>query len=303
MNNDVRLAKWLNDELEGQELKEFESLPEFATYSKIKKYSAELLAPAADMDALYAKINEQKYNRNINNTPKVRRLNAWVPRIAAVLILALGISFYLFASHITTQHAGNAEMAAFMLPDNSEVVLNAGSEAEYKEFNWSSNRRLELDGEAYFKAAKGTTFDVVTPLGTVTVVGTQFNVKARNGRFDVTCYEGKVRVATANDTVMLTPGKTVAFENNSNLHLPDTKRTEPGWVRHEAVFANEQSTAVMAELERQFGTTITFEGDAPQKRYNGTVPTKNLNTALDIVRTTYGLNYKKQGDKIVLYSE
>jgi len=300
MNNDVKLAKWLNDEMDAQELKEFESLPEYATYSKIKKYSAELTAPAADMDALYKRISESKHR---SAAPKVRRLNVWIPRVAAVLFIALGLSFYLYATNTTEQHADTAAMASFTLPDDSKVVLNAGSEAHYKEFNWSSNRMLELDGEAYFKAAKGKTFDVVTPLGTVTVVGTQFNVKARGTRLDVTCYEGKVRVTTPSETILLTPGKTVAYEDGKNLNLPDVQAGEPGWVRHEAVFVTEKIKNVVAELERQFNVTIVLAGPVSTKSYNGTIPTKDLNTALDIVRGPYNLSYKKQGNKIILSAE
>lgn len=297
--DDIKLAKWLNDEMDAQELKEFESLPEYATYSKIKKYSAELAAPAVDMPALYARISANK-NRP---QPKVRKLNIWIPRVAAVLFIAMGLSFFLYAAHTTKQYAGTAAIDTFTLPDDSQVVLNAGTEANYKEFNWSNNRVLELNGEAYFKAAKGKTFDVVTPLGTVTVVGTQFNVKARGNRLDVTCYEGKVKVTTPGETLLLTPGKTVAFENGNNLHLPNVKASEPGWVRHEAVFVSENIKNVVAELERQFGVTIELAGTVSTKSYNGTIPTKDLNTALDIVMGPYNLNYKKQGNKIILSAE
>lgn len=300
MNDDVKLAKWLNDEMDAQELREFESLPEYATYSKIKKYSAELMAPAADMDALYAKISTNKYTRT---APRVRRLNVWIPRVAAVLFIVMGLSFFLYAAHTTSQHAGATAMSSFVLPDDSQVTLNAGTEAEYKEFNWGNNRRMELQGEAYFKAAKGKTFDVVTPLGTVTVVGTQFNVKARGNRLDVTCYEGKVKVTTPTETILLTPGKTVAYEDGKNLHLPDVKAGEPGWVRHEAQFVMENINNVVAELERQFGVTIELAGPVSQKSYNATIPTKDMNTALDLVRSTFKLNYKKQGDKIILTAE
>lgn len=302
MNNDVKLAKWLNNEMSETELKEFESLPEFATYNKIKKYSAELMAPEVDMDALYAKISANKYNRT---APKARRINQWIPRVAAVLLIALGLSFVLYANHTSSEFAGNGEMAIFTLPDDSQVMLNAGSEAQYKEFNWGNHRRLELQGEAFFKAAKGKTFDVVTPLGTVTVVGTQFNVKARGNRLDVTCFEGSVKVATANDTIMLTPGMAVAFENAKPLPVPAVTRSEPGWVHHEAVFVSENFTNVIAELERQFDIDIVINGTMPQKSYNGTIPTraKDKNTALDMVITAYNLKYKKQGDKIVLTAE
>ncbi|MFY7729805.1 MAG: hypothetical protein ACOVRN_09835 [Flavobacterium sp.] len=91
MNEDVTLAKWLNNELSGKELADFEASPEFATYNKIKQYSAGMLAPEANMERVYAKIKEGTKQQH---KPKVRQLNTWITRVAAVIVIALGLSFY-----------------------------------------------------------------------------------------------------------------------------------------------------------------------------------------------------------------
>jgi len=300
MNEDVTLAKWLNDEMNDRELKDFMSRPEYATYSKIKDFSAQLTVPQADMEALYQNISR---NKNKANQVKVRKLNPWMPRVAAMLILALGAAFFFYTTHTTAQLAAAGERDTFLLPDNSQVVLNAGSEAEYKEFNWSGNRKLELNGEAYFKVAKGKTFDVVTPLGTVTVVGTQFNVKARNGRLDVTCFEGKVKVTNGKETVFLTPGKTVAYENGKNLHLPDVTSHTPGWINYETYFGQVQLKEIISEMERQYKTKIVLNAVQPKSTYTGTIPMNNINTALDLILPVYHLKAVKTGDTITLSTE
>jgi ferric-dicitrate binding protein FerR (iron transport regulator) len=302
MNDDVKLAKWLNNELDAKELADFEAAPEFATYDKIKRYSAELVAPATDMDALYARIKEGQV---APKTTEVRRLPVWVPRVAALFVIAIGLGMYFYTAKITSHNAVAGSMATFTLPDNSEVVLNAGSDATYKAFNWTNNRKLELNGEAYFKAAKGKTFDVVTPLGTVTVVGTRFDVKARENRLDVTCYEGKVKVTTPKGSVLLTAGQSVAYNNDAKLALPNVTKSEPGWVnRHEVDFSFETPGNVLAEMERQFNVKIKVKGSLPFKGgYSGTLPTKQLETTLDLFLPAYGLSYKKQGNEIILSAE
>jgi len=299
MNEDVTLAKWLNDEMNDRELKDFMAQPEYATYSKIKEFSGQLTVPQTDMDALYQNITR---NRNKEKQPKVRKLNPWMPRVAAVLILALGTAFFFYTTTTTTQIAEAGKMDNFLLPDNSQVVLNAGSEADYKEFNWDSNRKLQLNGEAYFKVAKGKTFDVVTPVGTVTVVGTQFNVRARNGRLDVTCFEGKVKVTNGKETVFLTPGKTVAYENGINLNLPDVKATQPGWLNHETYFGKVRLQEVISEMERQYNITINLDAKV-ENRFNGTIPMNNIDNALDQIILVYHLQAKKEGNIITLSAE
>ncbi|MXN92205.1 DUF4974 domain-containing protein [Flavobacterium sp. Sd200] len=300
MNEDVTLAKWLNNEMTEKELHDFMQTPEYATYNKIKEYSAELTAPEADMDTLYQNITR---NKNRAKQPKVRTLNTWMPRVAAIFVVLLGAAFFLYASHTTEQMAANGQRNTFLLPDYSEVVLNSGSEANYKQFNWNNNRRLQLEGEAYFKAAKGKTFDVVTPHGTVTVIGTQFNVKVRNGRLDVTCFEGKVKVASGNEVVFLTPGKSVAYENGKNLNVGDDKKAAPGWINYETSFDKENLENIISELERQYNVKITVTGNTiPSKRFTGTIPTKNLDTALDIIQAVYHLKSSRSNNNTIILS-
>lgn len=298
MEEDVTLAKWLSGELTGKELEDFMQSPDYATYSKIKDFSAQLIVPQADMDALYNKIQHNKY-RNTNE-PKVRRLTTLLPRIAAILVLAFGAGYFLLTGQTSSHLAENGKRDTFLLPDNSEVVLNAGSAAEYKEWDWDDNRSIQLKGEAYFKVAKGQKFDVVTPEGTVTVVGTQFNVKARDGRLDVTCYEGKVKVVSKGNEILLTPGNSVAYANGKKLDIVNDKGQKPVWVNgNEVAFANESLASVAAELERQYNVKISVTTNTA-RRYTGPMPTDDMQTALEIIQKHWTITAKKAGSNITL---
>lgn len=299
MEEDVKLAKWLSGEMDGAELKAFMQTPEYTTYSKIKEFSAQLTAPQGDMDSLYNRIQENKYRGNKPET-RVRRLSTWLPRVAAILVLAFGAAYFLYTGQTSTHLADNGKRDTFLLPDNSEVVLNSGSAAEFKEWNWSSNRRIELKGEAYFKVAKGQKFDVVTPEGTVTVVGTQFNVKARNGRLDVTCYEGRVKVVSNGQQILLTPGKSVAYANGKNLNIANDTHQQPVWVGgNDVAFENESLEQVVAEMERQYNLTIKVDAETA-RTYTGPIPTDDIETALIIIQKHWTLNAVQTGNNITL---
>ena len=300
MDPDYKLARWLNDEMTDAELEEFAASPEFETYNKIKKYSAELVAPAADLESTYNKIAAA--HKQAAAEPKVRRIN-WLPQIAAVLLIALGLTWFLTRDENISQMAANGARTEFALPDNSVVMLNAGSEADYNAGDWNNKREVKLNGEAFFKVAKGKTFDVVTPMGTVTVVGTQFNVKARESRFEVVCYEGKVKVAYQGKIVYLLPGDGIAYQDNSPVAMPDDAKQQPGWITNQATFVNEKPESVIDELERQYNVTIETAALPEGKMFTGPLPTNDLNTALDIFGTVYHLKPTKKGDKIILTSE
>ncbi|MFL9844881.1 FecR family protein [Flavobacterium rhizosphaerae] len=306
MKDDVRLAKWLNDEMDEKELEEFMSSPEYATYSRIKEFSAQLTAPEGNIDSIYQKIKEQR-QRPVKQVP-VRKLSAWLPRIAALFIIAFGLAWFFYTSHTTTQVANAGKRTTFMLPDNSKVVLNAASEADYKTWNWDDNRRVELEGEAWFKVAKGKTFDVVTPQGTVTVVGTQFNVKEREGRFEVTCFEGKVKVTSNNQEVLLTPGKSVVFENGKKTDLPAREEIkQPGWINYKTYFNSENIKNIVKEMERQYNIEIVLMDNISKadlnRSYTGQIPMDDLDSAIETIEPIYHVRAKKQGSKIILSGE
>ncbi|NDI97520.1 iron dicitrate transport regulator FecR [Flavobacterium sp. LaA7.5] len=292
-----KLAKWLDGRMTDEELREFEALPGFDTYSKIKAFSGALTAPDVDIDTLY-----QNVTRHKNRKSSVRKLNPWFAKIAATLLLTLGLTYFFYTTHTTNTVAETGARTEFLLPDHSSIVLNAGSEAEYRTWNWDNNRIVELNGEAYFKVAKGKKFDVVTPLGTVTVVGTQFNVKARGNRFDVTCFEGKVMVNSNGEEIMLTPGQSVAFEDGKNIIVPLEEAKQPGWITYEVNFHSEKLTNVIAEMERQYGLTISLPEDV-YSPFSGALPMNDLDTALDNITSIYHLKAKRTGDRIVLTSE
>ncbi|RXR29425.1 FecR family protein [Flavobacterium piscinae] len=289
MEENYTLAKWLNNELEGEELKAFEASEDFAVYQKIKQYSGELTTPAFDDDKMLQTILQRKKNKTIS-------IQKVLLRIAAVFILGFGITFAVKNFTNFTEFSENGATTAFVLPDDSSVLLNAGSSVEYKKWNWNNERKLKLDGEAYFKVAKGKKFEVATALGTVSVLGTQFNVKNRATRLDVTCYEGKVQVNYQNQQVILTKGMMISFENGTQIYAGETKSLEPEWLKKEVNFSKENLQAILDEINRQYNVVVEYKGKPTNQDFSGTIPMNDLAVALEIIATTYHLQIIKSND-------
>lgn len=290
------LAKWLNNELTEAELDEFKANPDYEKYEKIKNYTAHLEVP----DFNEAKVLEHVISHK-KITPKVIPLyKNWLFKVAAVLVIGLGITFMMqnFASQ--TQYAPNGKRTTFSLPDNSEVVLNAGSKMEYKKWNWDNNRNLELDGEAYFKVAKGKEFEVATNLGKVVVLGTQFNVKARKNRFDVTCFEGRVKVNYKEKEVILTHGQSVAFENGKQINII-VNTSKPEWLENKIAFNKENLRNILDEIQRQYNVSIEVKAKYPDELFTGKIPVYNLDIALQIIATTYHLESNKIAPNKIIF--
>jgi transmembrane sensor len=297
MDENYKLAKWLSGEMTENELTAFQAEPDFAIYNSIKKYSAELATPNFDEDKSLATILASP-KKEIKTISLVQN---WYLRIAAVLVIGLGL-FFTFKNFTTsTEFATNGQQSTFILPDNSEVVLNSGSEIQYKKWKWDNNRSLNLTGEAYFKVAKGKTFEVNTAHGKVTVLGTQFNVKQRENRIDVSCYEGKVKVNYRDKEIIITRGMSIAYENGEEIKIPFNSLQSPEWMNNELVFNQVHLKSILSELERHFNITLELKTKNDSQLFTGTIPVENIDVALQILSNTFHLKtIKESKEKIIL---
>ncbi|WPO78574.1 FecR family protein [Flavobacterium sp. KACC 22761] len=298
MKKNRLLAKWLNNDLSQDELAAFEASPDFEKYQKIKNYTDHLTMDDLDENAMLSNILKQK-----KATPKVAPLHKkWAFRVAAIFVLALGVTFAFNFFMPETHTAGFGEKTSFSLPDNSEVVLNSGSEINYKKWNWENHRSLDLSGEAYFRVSKGRRFEVHTRLGKVTVLGTQFNVKVRKNRFDVVCYEGRVKVNYANSQIVLTHGQSVSFEDQKQTNI-NVNTLKPEWIDNQMAFYKENIRSLVDEVERQYNITIELNTKDTTSLFTGKLPAKDLNVALQIISTTYHLEAKKVSTNKIIFDE
>lgn len=291
MDEDYKLAKWLNNELTAEELAEFKKSPDFALYEKIKENSARLKTPAFDQDKMLSKVVAAK-----KETKVVKLQQNWFAPIAAVLVIAFGLSFFI-VNNFKEKYYGTKLTQTVSLPDNSEVIVNKNSYIEYKTFFWKNNRAIDLKGEAYFKVAKGKTFEVNTNLGKVTVLGTQFNVNSKDNTFEVTCYEGKVKVNYKNHELILTKGMLVTFENDSKKE-GKTTLSMPKWASYEEEmsFTNQNLKTIIADIEKTYNVNIKTNTIATEQLFTGKLPRNNLDVALQIIASTYHLQIKKSNE-------
>jgi ferric-dicitrate binding protein FerR (iron transport regulator) len=102
------------------------------------------------------------------------------------------------------------------LPDGSKVWLNDGTTLKYPEKFTGNERRLFVDGEAYFevKTDPKHPFIVENPMMNTLVTGTSFNINAYSNDkyFEITLVEGKVQLEKNNQQFDLKPGEQIRFD-------------------------------------------------------------------------------------------
>jgi ferric-dicitrate binding protein FerR (iron transport regulator) len=232
-------------------------------------------------------------NKNKSKFQKQYRLLRWSLTAAATFALVIWLVSENAVKNIVV-HAGQKEEV--QLPEMSIVTVNAGSRLRYNQSKFKTDREIRLEGEAFFKVNPGSKFTVTTLQGTVTVLGTSFNVISRPGQFEVSCYTGKVAVKQGqNDKVEITPGEKCyagKLEEKLQLKTFDASSTMPGWTQGKFTFDDQPLSVVVGELERQYDVTVKLAPGIEDMKYTGLFESGDLEKALSLI--TWPLHLKAQ---------
>ncbi len=299
MKKDHLLKKWLLDELTDAELEDFKRSEDYELnvkmIEKVKHFDVPNDSSVKSYDDFRADLKDK-------NTPVIQ-LNTYkmLFRIAGLFIIGVSVYFLFFFNNLTTVQTLASQNITFELPDASSVILNADSKAKYSKKKWTDKRQISLDGEAFFKVAKGSRFDVVTSGGIVSVVGTQFNVKNRDHYFEVKCFEGIVNVSSNGKLQQLTKGNTYRILNG--VIMQDSINNEqPKWIDNISSFKGVPLSQVLGEFERQYGIEIEAIKVDTERIFTGSFVNNNLEQALASITIPFNLTYKKDNsNKITLY--
>jgi len=295
MKENYYIAKWLNNELTEDEVKKFVSEEEFRIYKKIISASTTLQAPAFNKQKTLDSLKDKKQQ------PKVKKLNFQLAYKVAASVAIIAMAFYFFSTKTTVYATQFAEKTSFELPDNSKVNLNADSKITFKEKNWKNSRNLNLQGEAFFSVKKGSKFTVNTKLGSVSVLGTKFNVIVRDNYFQVTCYRGLVSAKYKNKTIKVPAGTSFKVNNNQSGKTFAISDSLPSWIKNFSSFKSMPYHFVIEELERQYKIKIAYNPNLANTLFTGNFTHTNLTTALKAVTVPLNLTFKTVSDHKVRF--
>lgn len=294
--DDTFLARWLNNELTPDELREFEASDDFEHYRQIKDTMADVSSLNFDTEAEWDRLKMAR------TPPKVRKLGSvyrWAAAASILLILGIGVVYQWQTKKDVPFVAETLAMAksSVDLPDGSDIKLNSESSISYDPKSWDEERVVRLSGEAFFKVKKGQTFTVATPSGGVEVLGTSFNVKERNGVFDVLCFTGKVHVSSHGSSLILEKGDGVRFQKGQDPISLAVSGTTPSWTQGIVSLQSVNMIQVFDEFKRQYGYELTLPEFDASKLVGISFPTDDLETALSQITGPLDLVYSISEDQ------
>ena len=298
MDKEYLIKKWLDHDLSAEELEAFKALDDYHSLITLSNSLDAFKAPNFDKESTYSEIQK-------NITAQTKNKLFWLKpflQIASVIAVILCVYFYSSTLDTKTQTL-LAEKTAITLPDQSTVNLNAESTLTFNKSNWDSKRDVHLDGEAFFDVEKGSEFNVITNMGTVTVLGTEFNIKNRPGFFETVCYEGSVKVVSNTTTKILKPGDSFLMIDGKYIAQEKEKNSKPSWLGNESHFKSIPFKYVLREFERQYKVSFNASAIDVNRLYTGSFVHDNRDTALKAITLPLNINFKIKNSVIVLNRE
>lgn len=225
---------------------------------------------------------------------RVRKLNyRWTFAIAATVLLLVAV-FSLFRFYTTTIECPAGQHLTASLPDGSTIKMNASSTLSYKPLWWQFSRTLTFEGEGFFEVEKGEKFTVKSEMASTTVLGTSFNIYARDNRYEVSCHNGKVKVTSKNkDEGILSPGyeAKLSLDGKVVIYKSEDAKSSISWIDNKFIFTAIPLQMVFEEIERQYNVQINIPAGLTNTYTGYFTKDKSPEEVLSLVCKPFGLTF------------
>lgn len=251
----------------------------------------------------------------INRSNKIRQYYTSFSKIAAILIFPLLIIAawsltrnrqYIEANHLSYHEISSPTgvRSKVLLPDGTEVWLNADSKIRYSIPFVRKIRELELVGEAFLDVAKNSDspleikFDDVK----IRVLGTQFNVKAfpEEQKIEVVLKKGSIQLQNDNEgankkTIQLHPNQQWVY--NKTTHFSELNKVKAdhfiAWHKNVLILADTPMAEVAKQIERWYGVDVRIMDDELYKyRFTTVFENESLHRVMELLEMSSPIKIK-----------
>lgn len=218
-----------------------------------------------------------------------------------------------FSSQPISYHTLNipfGKIFKITLSDGSVVHLNAGSSLRYpKQFSSTENRKVYLQGEAFFNIQKDEKrpFIVEANNTEIKVLGTQFNVNTSKLNNDTSCVlvEGSVKLSNTLKSIILNPNEKATWNPSSNSFKVNIVNTNlyTSWVKGELIFENANFKDISNKLTQFYDVEIKNQSSILKtQKFSGIISLKNTNVEniLDLLSMDTPFSYAMEKNTIII---
>ena len=272
-----------------------------------------------------------------------------VTRFSILVFAILGTASFYFISKktgsgpvagksISSVATKNGNRTNIVLPDGSQVWLNAGSNLDYNNADFNKEvREVSLNGEAYFDVVKNAEkpFIIHTKKMDIKVIGTAFNVRSYNDDkiAEASLIRGTIEVTLKDrkdQKIILKPNEKISVVNEEpkqdikpekvnlvkakNVLIPQivVKEIKPNptyniigeiaWTQNKLYFEDETFEDIGHLMERWYGKKVTIANESLKSvHYTGTFENETMEEVLSYLKISKTFNFRIGSDNVVIY--
>lgn len=252
-------------------------------------------------------------------------------RMAAsvAILVGLGLGYYLYTQPARKEEGLSREIAevndseqvrTVVLSDGTQVELSAGSRIYYGESFNQADRRVILEGEAFFDVARNPEKPfLVISNGLVTrVLGTSFTVSSNEKEVSVSVKTGRVEVISQENyehlkdtdkrssaTLVLKPNQMAVFSKKeaslTRSLVADPLIVNPSALPATLSFDNTPAAEVFERLANAYNIEIIYDPDTfSQCRLTVSLEDEQLFEKLEVICKTFNAEYRLSDAKILI---
>jgi transmembrane sensor len=228
--------------------------------------------------------------------------------MAAGLILACAVGWYLVGQKTKVLVYKGANANTCTLADGSIIKGQKNAVVQHPQKFANNNRAItQAEGQAFYEITKDAfkPFSITTSLGTITVLGTSFDVNLQQDSLCVDVSTGRVRVENDSQVVELVANQAVVMYKDLSrpIRLYNTNTTQEIKSLSSPVQVHYDNTPlkqVIQSLSQEYGVQILLHPSQEQKLISGSFASKNVIDLLGTIGTLHNLSLKKKKGYYIL---
>ncbi len=231
-------------------------------------------------------------------------------RIAASVLLLVGLgalAYFLLdrRSGPIIHYASLDSTSVRELSDGSVVTLNRHAIISYEKNFRGNQRKVSLQGEAFFAVApdKNKPFVVEVNDVTVAVLGTSFNIASTPDLVEVIVESGSVKVEKNHIAVTLFPQESITVRREDTLLIKEKNTDQLHNYYHTGEFVcdNTPLWKLVQALNEAFNTNIIIQNEELRNLpLTTTFHHESLENILGVISETFSISIAYQDDSILL---
>ena len=277
---------------------------------------------AVDTPLAWAKMSNRVNQYEIEkaaNKSKTISLNsrlAWISSsAAAIIIIIFGIYQLLKKPDIAVQNILLASVENILhdtLPDGSQIALNTNSKITYPETFSENERRVKLEGEAFFNVEHNPEQPFIIEAGDafIKVLGTSFNVKAyENSELEVIVTDGLVQLfivdseTTDTSAILLKAGQKgeISTKEKKPVYVADQIPDALFWMNYTLIFNDTDLQKVFNLLENYYNIEIKVsDKQIYECRLSTTFSNNSIDDIIEVITATFEFEFTKENNTFTI---